>query len=67
MPYHATKIVHLKQSALLILLVIFCMQLFAQPKILALPKPDRKGGMPLMEALDRRCTTREFSGKELSE
>jgi len=57
----------MKQSAILILLMIFSMHLFAQPKILELLKPDRKGGMPLMEALDKRCTTREFSEKELPE
>lgn len=31
-----------------------------------LPKPETKGGKPLMIALRERCSTREFSKKELS-
>lgn len=31
-----------------------------------LPKPDIKGGRPLMSALNDRCSTREFSNKELT-
>ena len=33
---------------------------------ITLPKPEIKGGKPLMEALSERKTTREFAGKELS-
>lgn len=40
---------------------------FGQSNIKLLPKPERKGGMPLMEALDKRCSTREFADKELPE
>ncbi|MBI5323225.1 nitroreductase family protein [Bradyrhizobium sp.] len=36
----------------------------AAPKI-ALPAPDKTGGMPLMEAIARRRSMREFSRKEL--
>lgn len=36
----------------------------ATPKI-ALPAPDKAGGMPLMEAVARRRSMREFSRKEL--
>jgi SagB-type dehydrogenase family enzyme len=32
---------------------------------LKLPKPQTKGGMPLMEALASRHTSREFAGREL--
>lgn len=33
---------------------------------LALPAPQKAGGMPLMEALSRRSTSRSFATKELS-
>ncbi len=33
---------------------------------ISLPSPSRKGGMPLMEALDARGSARLFSGKDLS-
>jgi SagB-type dehydrogenase family enzyme len=36
----------------------------AVPKI-ALPAPDKAGGMPLMEAISKRHSAREFSPKEL--
>jgi nitroreductase len=42
-------------------------QINAQPKTTALPQPDRKGGIPLMEALDKRSSTRDFATTELSE
>ncbi|MGA8055295.1 MAG: SagB/ThcOx family dehydrogenase [Burkholderiales bacterium] len=32
---------------------------------IALPAPRKTGGMPLMEALAKRCSTREFDRKEL--
>ncbi|MFO8000501.1 MAG: SagB/ThcOx family dehydrogenase [Marinilabilia sp.] len=31
-----------------------------------LPEPDKKGGMPLMEALNERSSNRNFSSRELS-
>lgn len=34
-------------------------------EIVRLPKPVQRGGMPLMEALKRRRSTREFSAREL--
>lgn len=37
----------------------------AQPKEVQLPEPETKGGMPLMDALMNRQSTREFSEKEL--
>lgn len=36
------------------------------PRRMALPAPRREGGMPLMEALERRASSREFSGTPLS-
>lgn len=35
--------------------------------VVTLPSPDRQGGMPMMEALGQRHTTREFSHRPLSE
>ncbi|MDR3358665.1 MAG: SagB/ThcOx family dehydrogenase [Desulfovibrio sp.] len=35
-------------------------------KEITLPKPAMSGGMPLMEALSKRKSTREFSGKPVS-
>jgi len=53
-------------------LVLFCAVLLTlQPafgqelKPITLPAPDKKGGKPLMQALNERKTIREFSGKEL--
>jgi SagB-type dehydrogenase family enzyme len=40
---------------------------FSQTKNTPLPQPVRKGGMPLMEALDKRCSTREFENKDIPE
>jgi len=54
----------MKRSILLFSLTILSFSLFAQD--IQLPAPQRTGGMPLMEALNLRQTTREFSGKELS-
>lgn len=34
-------------------------------EVLSLPAPDRRGGMPLMEALSRRRSARDFSAKPL--
>lgn len=35
-------------------------------KTIALPKPQREGGIPLMEAMSKRRSDREFSSQELS-
>ena len=37
-----------------------------QEKVMDLPQPDKKGGMPLMEALNKRHSERNFSSKSLS-
>jgi SagB-type dehydrogenase family enzyme len=54
---------------LLVVLAILVVNLngFGQNNQRPLPKPERKGGMPLMEALDKRCSTREFAEKDLPE
>jgi SagB-type dehydrogenase family enzyme len=39
---------------------------FAQKQEIKLPQPNKTGGMPLMEALANRQSSREFSNKELS-
>jgi SagB-type dehydrogenase family enzyme len=33
--------------------------------MISLPQPDKTGGMPLMDALSKRCSSRSFSSKEL--
>jgi nitroreductase len=40
--------------------------IFAQKSEIKLPQPNISGGMPLMEALNNRKSSREFSNKELS-
>jgi SagB-type dehydrogenase family enzyme len=47
--------------------LFLCAQAISQPKTKPLLPPVRKGGMPLMEALDKRCSTRDFTDKDLSE
>jgi SagB-type dehydrogenase family enzyme len=42
----------------------FC---FSQDKDVILPSPDKSGGMPLMQALNERKTSREFAEGELSQ
>jgi SagB-type dehydrogenase family enzyme len=37
----------------------------AQEKVIELPEPQTSGGMPLMEALSNRKTSREFAPREL--
>ena len=54
----------MKRSILLFSLTILSLSLFAQD--IKLPAPQRTGGMPLMDALNLRQSTREFSSKELS-
>jgi len=49
----------------IILMTTFCMSCAAQD--IKLPAPNKTGGKPLMEALNERQTTREFSEKELDE
>jgi SagB-type dehydrogenase family enzyme len=48
-----------------ILMASFCISCTAQD--ISLPAPQRTGGKPLMDALNERQTTREFSDRELDE
>lgn len=57
----------MKLYSTFILLLLFSAQVISQPKAVPLPQPVRKGGMPLMEALDKRRSTREFADRELPE
>jgi nitroreductase len=53
-------------TAGLALAVLFlALPAFGQQKTIQLPKPQITGGMPLMEALAKRQTTREFADKPL--
>ncbi|MFA4948403.1 MAG: SagB/ThcOx family dehydrogenase [Candidatus Krumholzibacteriia bacterium] len=48
------------------LAVCFAFPVFAEAqKTIQLPAPQMDGGMPLMKALNLRCTTREYSGEAL--
>jgi len=54
--------------SILPILIILCFNeffLFAQD--INLPKPQKEGGIPLMEALCKRKSSRNFSSKELSD
>lgn len=53
----------------LTLFFILCIGLqgYTQSKNVPLVPPVRKGGMPLMEALDKRCSTREFTERTIPE
>ncbi|MDR0233004.1 MAG: SagB/ThcOx family dehydrogenase [Dysgonamonadaceae bacterium] len=53
----------MKRSILLFSLTVLSFSFFAQD--IKLPAPQKEGGMPLMEALSLRQTTREFSSKGL--
>jgi len=48
-------------SFFIILSIMSC----SQNRNIQLPEPKTNGGMPLMEALSKRITSREFSAKEL--
>ena len=57
----------MRTSMFLLSIVLLTLEGFSQAKTITLPPPDRKGGMPLMEALDKRSSTREFLVSELPE
>jgi nitroreductase len=58
---------HIRRSAAGLALAVLCLALpgFGQQATIQLPTPQMTGGMPLMEALARRQTTREFADKPL--
>lgn len=55
----------MKRFFLLMTAAFLCFQIVAQDK--KLPTPQKTGGMPLMEALNARKTTREFSQSPLTD
>lgn len=50
----------------IILSILLCSTLPLCSQNIQLPTPNKTGGKPLMNALNERCSTREFSTKELS-
>lgn len=54
----------MKRTLLILAAALLAGPLSAQS--IDLPTPQKSGGMPLMEALSKRATVREFSAKELS-
>ena len=57
----------MKRFATLLFILFIGLQGISQSKSVSLLPPVRKGGMPLMEALDKRCSTRDFAEKTLPE
>ncbi len=57
----------MKTGITFIFLMLISLQNFAQTTTRALPQPVKNGGMPLMEALSKRCSTREFAAKDIPE
>ena len=61
--HYIIKVVQMKTLVFLIISLFLCGILAAQE--IQLPEPQRSGGMPLLDALNNRQTTREFSEKEI--
>lgn len=55
----------MKHLITVITLTILSFTMTAQNNNIQLPQPQRTGGMPLMEALNVRCSAREYSSKDL--
>ncbi len=55
----------MRRLIITMLLVMSSMALFSQ-KSIKLPEPKKSGGMPLMEALANRSTSRAFSSRNIS-
>jgi SagB-type dehydrogenase family enzyme len=56
----------MKKTFTLTVAILAAASCFAQSQTIELPAPDKNGGMPLMQALNERHSTREFSSRELS-
>jgi SagB-type dehydrogenase family enzyme len=54
-------------AGLIVLSLFSCAAAAADLETVRLPEPERQGGMPLMEALNQRKTSREFSSRDLPE
>lgn len=56
-------------ASLIIMLAVLCLPLSSalaqEAKVIKLPAPQTEGGMPLMQALKNRHTTREFAPRQL--
>jgi nitroreductase len=46
--------------------MVMLLSVISSAQNIALPAPDRQGGIPLMKALNERQSTRDFSDKEIS-
>ncbi len=56
-----------KKTGLRALLLIFLMQVTVHAQDIVLPPPQKTIGLPLMEAINKRKSTRDYSDKEISE
>ncbi|MDG5799045.1 SagB/ThcOx family dehydrogenase [Marinilabiliaceae bacterium ANBcel2] len=54
------------KKLILPLLIIFNLQTACSQEVITLPEPDITGGISLMQALNERQTSREFSQKDLT-
>jgi len=61
----STSILMKKLITIFAITVLTSMQVMTSQTI-ELPEPQKNGGMPLMEALSKRSSSRDFSSKELS-
>jgi SagB-type dehydrogenase family enzyme len=58
----------MKKIMQLFLVMVLAVGLYGQNKnVIELPAPQRTGGMPLMDALNNRSSSRDFSDRELSD
>ncbi|PRZ00617.1 SagB-type dehydrogenase family enzyme [Marinilabilia salmonicolor] len=56
----------MKNQLLLIFLAFFSIPAMLNGQNINLPEPDKTGGLPLMEALSERSSSREFSSEDLT-
>ena len=56
----------IKKATLQLILTLFFSQFLIFAQDIKLPEPQKTGGMPLMEALNKRSSTRNYSKEEIS-
>ncbi|MEJ2618369.1 MAG: SagB/ThcOx family dehydrogenase [Ignavibacteriaceae bacterium] len=56
----------IKKTSIQFIIIIFFSQLLLVAQNLKLPPPQKDGGIPLMEAINKRKSSRKFISKELS-
>ncbi|WP_010664447.1 SagB/ThcOx family dehydrogenase [Marinilabilia salmonicolor] len=56
----------MKNQLLLVFLSFFSISSMLNAQSLELPEPEKTGGLPLMEALNQRSSSRDFSSEELT-